>query len=213
MNHIYVYKMTHDMGFAPNPHHGKLTLTTCKPTIRRCAKESDWIAGWTAKEVQTKSGVKHFAEPKLIYLAKITKKLPLNEYWEKYEEKKPHLLSGGETDKRGCSNGCGSNSNNTEEAQYDEGDNIYEQLQDGTWVQHPNCDHTEAEKERDLSGVNALICEEFYYFGADKALVVPQDVFGYAIPRLKKIDLDDKAVSRLIAYTRQHAVLAPNRPE
>ncbi len=212
MNHIYVYKMTHDMGFAPNPNHGQLTLATCKPTIRRCANVGDWIAGWTAKDVLTKSGVKHFAEPKLVYLAKITEKLPLEEYWEKFPQKRPQLLASGETAEEGCTGSCG-NSSEANAAIYDNGDNIYEKLPDGTWVQHPNGDHTEADKERDLSGVNALICDEFWYFGADNALDVPQDVFGYAIPRLKKIDLDDKAVSRLIAYTRQHAVLAPNRPE
>ena len=202
VNHIYVYKMTHDMGFAPNPCHGQLTLATCKPTIRRCAKVGDWIAGWTAKDVHTKSGVKHFAEPKLVYLAKVTEILPLEEYWEKFPQKRPKLLAGGETPKGGCTGSCG-NSSDAGATVYDNGDNIYEKLQDGTWVQHPNGDHTEADKERDLSGVNALICDEFCFFGADNALDVPQDVFSYAIPRLKKVSLADEAATRLLAAFAQ----------
>ena len=208
MNHIYVYTMTHDMGFAPNPDHEQLTLATCKPTIRRCAKVGDWIAGWTAKDVHTKSGIKHFPKPKLIYLAKITAILPLEEYWEKFPQRRPKLLAGGETAEEGGS--CG-NSSETGATVYDNGDNIYEKLPDGTWVQHPNGDHTEADKERDLSGVNALICDEFCYFGTDNALDVPKDVFGYAIPRLKKIDLDDDAVKHLLAYVSQHAALAQQK--
>ncbi|MBQ3833052.1 MAG: hypothetical protein II815_07745, partial [Bacteroidales bacterium] len=72
---LYGYKMTHDTGFAPNPYHGVLTLATCKPLIRKCAKEGYWISGWTSNEVQGKKQAYHFTDEtqKLIYLAKVSK--------------------------------------------------------------------------------------------------------------------------------------------
>ncbi|WP_347927045.1 hypothetical protein [Pseudomonas helvetica] len=39
MSRIYSYVITHDHGFAPNPHGGVLTLATCKPVIRRTAEK------------------------------------------------------------------------------------------------------------------------------------------------------------------------------
>jgi hypothetical protein len=44
---LYCYIVTHDTGFSPNPFHGYCTLACCKPTIRRTAKEGDWVVGLT----------------------------------------------------------------------------------------------------------------------------------------------------------------------
>jgi hypothetical protein len=183
--------MTYDTGFAPNPYHGVLTLATCKPVIRRCAKVGDWIAGWTANNVHDKDGnVIDFRDnQKLIYLAKIDEVMPLKEYWEKYKDKRPHKIGGSSKNaKGGCSNHGTRSDNNC--SNYDSGDNIYE-WNGNEYIQHPNRDHEEKDRDHDISGINALICKEFYYFGVNNAEEISDEYFDYVnkIPRSKKISL------------------------
>ena len=42
---LYVYVVTHDNGFAPNPFHGFCTLATCKAPVRERAEIGDWVLG------------------------------------------------------------------------------------------------------------------------------------------------------------------------
>ena len=174
--HLYCYRMTWDTEGAPNPHQGVLTLAICMPNIRRGSKVGDWISGWTAKKIHRKDKrILHFDKPQLIYLAKIKEKLKFEEYWEKFPEKNPRNL--------------------------DSGDNIYKPIGIGEFEQLPNShDHGEKEKEHDLSGKFVLICEEFYYYGVDKAIDVGNDVFNVTVPRCKKILLSDS--SKLIDFVR-----------
>ena len=79
---LYSYKMTHDNRFAPNPLFGVLTLATCKPRMRQNMHVGEWIAGWTSKSIA--HSPTEVGEEKLIYLAKVTKKLTIAEYWEQY---------------------------------------------------------------------------------------------------------------------------------
>lgn len=75
---LYCYTMTHDTGFAPNPYHGVLTLATCKPLIRKYAKEGYWISGWTGNAVHNKQGkIDKNGAGRLIYLAKVSEKFVL----------------------------------------------------------------------------------------------------------------------------------------
>lgn len=176
---LYCYKMTHDTGFAPNPYHGILTLATCKPTIRRCAQEGYWISGWTSNTVQGKNQKFNLkGEPqKLIYLALVSKKHSIADYWVKYPQKRSKGLT-------------------------DSGDNIYEPLADGGFKQHDNGGgHGPDNKEHDLSGLSVLVCEEFYYFGVEQALPVDKD---FVVPRCKKIPLDDDRALGIINYVKNH---------
>lgn len=188
MNHLYCYKMTWDTEFAPNPHRGVLTLATCKPTIRRCANIGDWVSGWAARMVHNNDR-KAFAFKEgtnLIYLAKITKKIPFDEYWREYPQKRPQILIKDqrvETTK-GCGSGC-----SKVDIKYDVGDNIYEPLSNGEFKQHENSNHGEWDKAHDLSGKFVLICDEFYYFGVNNAIEIENDVFPFVVPRCKKIAL------------------------
>jgi hypothetical protein len=43
MTKIYRYVLMGDGGMAPNPRDGLLTLATCKPEIRKHAREGDWV--------------------------------------------------------------------------------------------------------------------------------------------------------------------------
>lgn len=43
MTRIYRYVLKNDGGMAPNPRSGLLSLATCKPEIRKHAREGDWV--------------------------------------------------------------------------------------------------------------------------------------------------------------------------
>lgn len=128
-NKLYSYKMAHDTRFAPNPLCGVLTLATCKPKMRLNTKVGNWIAGWTSKHIAhtpTKTG-----EERLIYLAKVTKKLSFEEYWEQYPQKRPIYTD-----------------DNSVLERY--GDNIYQPAEDGTFIQIKNVHHDESNMMKDL---------------------------------------------------------------
>ena len=177
--YLYCYTMTHDTGFAPNPEHNVLTLATCKPAIRRCAQTGTWISGWAGVKVYKSQDKKDFVTgnaQRLIYLARITKKISFEEYWknEEYQKKKPQDSI------------CG--------------DNIYEpdiNEEEGFKIHTNKGGHYESNKKHDLSGVFVLICNEFYYFGVENAL--PMDVgVPFVINRCKKILLKDEKAQSII---------------
>lgn len=160
---LYSYKMTHATGFAPNPYFEVLTLATCKSGLRRAAQPGDWIAGWTSK------GLKDYptdtGHERLVYLARVTRKLTFPEYWEQYPQKRPVL------------------ENRDAEAYH--GDNIYEPIpgrtsnpqQPDTFKLHPcSQDKNHVKKTKDLKGIYVLVCEEFYYFNPSMPLEIPKDV-------------------------------------
>jgi hypothetical protein len=202
-NYLRCYKMTYDTGFAPNPYHGVLTLATCKPDIRRNAKEGEWIAGFTAKEVFDKNGIKHTGfekNHKLIYLAKVKYIMTLGEYWEcdKYKNKRPqNSAQSRNTTKCGC--GGSSAKNNIP----DTGDNIYKMV-NGELVQQPNGHHNSKETAKhDTRGEFVLICKEFYYFGVENAIDV-SSVFQYAnsLPRNYK-NFSEKEGQGLVNFIKK----------
>ncbi|MDH5784298.1 MAG: hypothetical protein OEZ16_01660 [Chromatiales bacterium] len=141
---LYSYVITHDYGFAPNPFGGFLTLATCMPQIRRSAQIGDWLMGTGSTD-----GV---GVDRLIFLAKITGKPSLADYsiLDKYRIKIP---------------------NSCEEKWAKRGDNIYFQNADGEWNQRSNPFHGEEEMAHDLSGLNVLVCDEFWYFGASAPII------------------------------------------
>lgn len=198
---LYCYKMTHDTGFAPNPYHDVLTLATCKPTIRRCAEENYWISGWTSNKVQGKYKEVGFSDEtqSLIYLARVTKKIPIKEYWENYplKQQPTKSIEGGNE----CFKSCG----NRIVVKNDDisfcGDNIYEpDANDPSgFKRHENPHHNEQNKAHDLSGKNVLVCEEFYYFGVEHA-IPKSDIINdknFIVPRCKKIPMDDPIAKQI----------------
>ena len=86
MELLYSYKMSHDNGFAPNPYFGVLTLATCMSKMRQNTKIGNWIAGWTSRKTATSTPP---GEERLIYLAKVTDKIPIAEYWDRFPMKRP----------------------------------------------------------------------------------------------------------------------------
>lgn len=135
--------MSHDDMFAPNPHHGVLTLATCKPKMRLKVPVGVWVAGWTSRSMKACRTL--VGREKLVYLAKVTSKLTYGEYWERFPSKRP-----------GDAQFCKS------------GDNIYcpDESQSFGLRLVPNLRHkTEVQKVKDMNGKYVLVCEEFYYFG------------------------------------------------
>ena len=150
-NKLISYKLTNDSMFAPNPFGGILTLATCKPMIRRSknTKPGMWIAGWTACTLRNAEVWGRKVDPcnpgkeKLIYLAQIDEIISLDEYWEKYPEKR-----------------CTNFSDNKQANWY--GDNIYhfDNEKDCVIRAENNGGHNEdKDTQRDyVRGKNAIIC-------------------------------------------------------
>lgn len=108
---LYVYVLTHDTGFAPNPFHGYCTLATCKPVIRRGADIGDWVVGVGS----TQNG----QEGQLIYAMRVEEAMSFEEYWTdpRFQLKKPAL---------------------TGDQEFRCGDNIYHRdPATGDWIQAP----------------------------------------------------------------------------
>src|SRR6218665_1452893 len=82
---VYSYIVEHDLGFAPNPFDGALTLACCKPQIRKQAKTGDIILGMGA------------ARPKLTgrmtYWMEVSEVLTFNQYWHdaRFRRKRPNM--------------------------------------------------------------------------------------------------------------------------
>jgi hypothetical protein len=145
---IFSYVITCDRGFAPNPFGGFLTLATCKPRIRRAAREDDLIIATGSVSTQYKR--------KLIYAAVVSKVVP----WEEYGSSADYKI------KRPSTKGKWWRKH---------GDNIYAKV-NKKWKRRRNESHTTRETMiHDLRGKNVLVCNRFWYFGAD-AKVIPANL-------------------------------------
>ena len=78
------YKMTHEGYNAPNFNSGILTNTLCMGQHRKNFNPNEWIAGFSCKSLDGSQA----GQEKLIYLAKVSQKLTLDEYWHKYPQKR-----------------------------------------------------------------------------------------------------------------------------
>lgn len=161
---IYSYMIDHDFGLAPNPFGTYCTLVVCKPTIRRSKNLNvgDWIIGTGSKSLDKSTGCKSVA--KLIFAMQVAEILSLNDYWldKRFQYKKPLM-------------------NGTLSTMF--GDNFYYLDEKENWVQidcaHKNVDgiYNEEHIRKDIGGKNALIAENFYYFG-DKAPQIPENLLA-----------------------------------
>lgn len=141
---IYSYVLKYDDGFAPNPFHGYLTLVTCKPDIRKAANVGDYVIG-TGSAGRGDQG-------NLMYIMEVTEVISMEDYGNdpRFKKKIPNMEG-------------------VDLAQ--SGDNIYIFSQNGEVRQrnslHSHDDGTENErhKKKDLRGKNALISNNFIYFG------------------------------------------------
>ncbi len=142
---VYLYVLSVDAGFSPNPFHGWCTLACCKPVIRRNARPGDWVVGVTPAR----------RGHRLAYAMKVSEVLGFADYWRdpRFRSKRPRRGDGTTVLQR-------------------RGDNCYEPLADGSFQQLPSCHWDDvrdqedpATKQRDLGGINVLVSDRFAYFG------------------------------------------------
>jgi len=151
MADVYVYAVTYDLGFAPNPFGGLCSLACCKPNIRQRAHHGDWIVGLT--------GTKLKPAKRCVFGMVVTGDMSFEEYWvhPDYATRRP---------KR----------NGSPKKQV--GDNIYHRVTaDTPWVQedsvHSRQDGAQCplNTRHDTRINRVLLSERFIYFGASAPLV------------------------------------------
>ncbi|MHB8111704.1 MAG: Nmad2 family putative nucleotide modification protein [Syntrophorhabdaceae bacterium] len=174
LKNLYIYVVTRDFGFAPNPFHGYCTLATCKPMIRKTAQIGDWVMGVGGSPLK--------ATGKCIYLMNITEILTFETYWSdsRFFIKRP-VRNGSPV--------------------MMVGDNIYHKdAKTGQWIQEDS-HHSEPDGTMNTGNVqidtrsdNVLISERFFYFGSSAPCVdLPSIGYTNGIGHSKK-PFEDVAV-------------------
>lgn len=160
MTKLYSYVLRIDDGAAPNPFWGICTLTICKPAIRRTAQIGDWVIGTGSKNTHLKGGVKADFSNSIVYAMKVTDTKSLSDYdahcRQQLQNKIPNWRT---TDWRLRMGDCIYNFSGGEEPTMRKGI------------------HNEKNKQRDLSGYNALLSDHFYYFG-EAAIPLPTELLS-----------------------------------
>lgn len=159
---VYVYAVSYDLGFAPNPFGGLCTLACCKPKIREKARMGDWIIGLT--------GVKTAPALRCVFGMVVTDDTTFDEYWTDPDYRSRRPIRNGTPKKH-------------------VGDNIYHRAcPNEPWIQedsvHSRTDGTQCplNTAHDTRINRVLLSDRFVYFGA-AAPAVPRPVLialGYA---------------------------------
>lgn len=155
MASVYVYAVSYDLGFAPNPFGGLCTLACCKPKIRAKAVEGDWIIGMT--------GVKTKPALRCVFAMVVTGHISFDEYWANAEFASRRPVRNGTPKKQ-------------------VGDNIYHrETPTSAWLQE-NSVHSEVDGTQSPSNTahdtrinRVLLSTQFVYFGS-QAQPVPQEI-------------------------------------
>jgi hypothetical protein len=156
MTKIYSYVLRVDRGAAPNPFWGTCTLTICKPTIRRNAQIGDWVIGTGSKNV--KCNDVHNLSDRVVYAMKISDIKTLQDYDTFCKSSLPNKIPNWQaTDWR-----------------LHMGDCIFDYSK-GLNPSIRKSVHDERNRKRDLNGLNALLSDNFYYFG-EKAKPLPPEL-------------------------------------
>lgn len=155
MTSIYVYAVSYDLGFAPNPFGGLCSLACCKPKIRKMAVKGDWIVGLT--------GVKTKPVLRCVFAMIVTRYTGFDDYWANLEFRTRRPVRNGSPKKQ-------------------VGDNIYHrETSESDWVQedsvHSETDGTQSQLNtaHDTRINRVLLSDQFVYFGA-LAPLVPRPV-------------------------------------
>ena len=170
-----------DSGFAPNPFFGYCTLACCKPVIRRTASVGDLVVGLTPKALGHR----------IVYIMRVTEVMPFAGYWSdrRFRRKRPRFATGRLVHKQG--------------------DNVYEPLSEGGYIQHtsrhshPDGTENLTQKKRDLGGKYVLVSDDFVYFGAE-AIALPSQfkriTVGRGHRRLRGGGSDGGLVNGFLAF-------------
>lgn len=152
MTTLFSYRVRYDDGAAPNPFGGICTLVICKPVIRRHAEVGDWIAGTGAITSDLAD-----AENRLIYAMRVTRKSTMADY-DAFTQRHLRIKV--------------PNRRSRDPRRW-VGDSIYDFSTDPP--RQRQSVHPEENRETDLSGVYALVSNDFVYFGR-AAATLPMDL-------------------------------------
>jgi len=154
MASVYVYPMTHDVGFAPNPFGGLCSLACCKPQIRESAKHGDWIVGLT--------GTKLAPPMRCVFAMIVTGETTFDDYWSNPDWRSRRPKRNGTAKKL-------------------VGDNIYHRDSvDASWQQEDSVHSLSDGQQCALNTAHdtrinrVLLSSRFIYFGSGAILVPPR---------------------------------------
>lgn len=192
MADVFVYAVSYDLGFAPNPFGGLCSLACCKPNIRQRASHGDWVIGLT--------GTKLKPEKRCVFGMVVTGDMTFDEYWANPDFATRRPKRNGSPKKQ-------------------VGDNIYHRLTgDDSWTQedsvHSLGDGTQCSlnTEHDTRVNRVLLSSRFIYFGAS-APRVPPDILeglGYAKNARDYRKFSVNEARALIAWLEPKLVAWPN---
>jgi hypothetical protein len=155
MANVYIYAVSYDLGFAPNPFGGMCSLACCKPRIRKQARIGDWIVGMTGTKIRPAM--------RCIFAMKVTSETNFDDYWAN-----PDYAS-----RRSVRNGT---------SMKQVGDNIYHRASvQSPWQQedsvHSLVDGSQSEPntKHDTRINRVLLSTNYFYLGA-LAVPLPQQV-------------------------------------
>jgi hypothetical protein len=179
MTSVYMYAVSYDLGFAPNPFGGICSLACCKPAIRSGAKDGDWIVGLT--------GTKLRPALRCIFAMQVTRSVTFDEYWASTEFETRKSRRNGSAKKQ-------------------VGDNIYHRDElEAPWVQEDSVHSLEDGSQCPLNTAHdtrvnrVLLSERFVYFGAAAPAIPahilvdlnyvknPRDMRKYALAEAKSL--------------------------
>ena len=162
MASVYLYAVSYDLGFAPNPFGGLCTLACCKPNIRAKAQAGDWVIGMT--------GVKTKPALRCLFAMVVSGATTFDDYWTAPEYRSRRPVRNGTPKKL-------------------VGDNIYHRdSRASPWLQensvHSQLDGTQCplNTAHDTRINRVLLSDLFVYFGAS-APAMPyaiRDAIGYS---------------------------------
>jgi hypothetical protein len=146
MTSIYMYAVSYDLGFAPNPFGGLCSLACCKPDIRERAQVGDWIIGLT--------GTKIPPAMRVVFAMLVTSDMTFDQYWAAPEHLPRRPKRNGTQKKL-----VGDNiyHRDTKDSPWQQQDSVHS-LEDGT-QSADNTDH-------DTRINRVLLSTEFVYFGS-----------------------------------------------
>jgi hypothetical protein len=148
MQKLFVYRIVNDIGTAPHiSKNGILTLTICKPGIRKSAKVGDYVLALVALQHSKLTGTGPDRFFKAAYLFKITETTDILEYEEWCKIHAPDKICTENTFDGNC--------------QYDK---------EGKWRYGP---HNETHKDRNLGGKFALISKHYVAWTSNNPFTLP----------------------------------------
>lgn len=154
---VYSYVVDHDLGFAPNPFHGRCSLAACKPAIRKHAQIGDLIVGTGSKP----NGI----VGRVSYWMLVDEIVDFNLYWldVRFSRKRPMM-------------------NGSLSQIY--GDNIYHRETDDSPYLQENSFHSNADGslnlpnwQRDTGTTDRVLLASAYAFWGRSGPVVPPELF------------------------------------